>query len=185
MASLSSQYLVDIYDEARGEVYRNLGDMSHPTEEQCDSVTLICTVHVKDTQRAIKRDWFYGDSAGNIYVNVVDLPDPTIRKYDADGYLANESTFPLNQLGFRPDNSKWSVNSDVRMGAGVGTVGATDDGSQAYPVGWSGIGTSSSLSLQITQHASSPTSKPGRHPQQSHRNPGGASFALYGTGQGA
>ena len=160
IASLTSQYLVDIYDEARGELYRNLGDLSHPVVEQCDPVTLICTVHVKDMKAPVKRDWFYGDLAGNIYVSIVDPPDPTIRKYDADGYLVYESTFPLDESGAKPANSKWSASSGARMGSGVGTVGASDDDSQTQPVGWSGIGTSGTLSLRITQREISSISKP-------------------------
>ena len=102
VASLSSKHLVDVYDEERGELYRSFGD-DEPVVVQCDATTLVCTAPVKDMQPATATShvWFYGDSAGNVYVSLTDSPDPTIRKYDAYGYVAYESALPLSRLDAR------------------------------------------------------------------------------------
>lgn len=137
VSSLSSKHLVDVYDERRGEVYRSFGDVDNTIAADCDPATLQCTAHatskesndashLTDAESSLNRTWFYGDSAGNVYVNLTDLPKPTIRKYDDYGYLAFESSFPVNQPGHDTGNSSWNIRPEVRL-AGVGTIGATDD----------------------------------------------------------
>lgn len=151
VASLSSKHLVDVYDSARGEIYRSFGDVAQSSRAECDTVTLRCTLpentgelsdaaRLKQAEATLNRTWFYGDSAGNVYVNLDAASDPTIRKYDSYGYLAFESPFPLSRADFGSGNSGWVVNPEVRL-AGIGTVGAYTDTSQynstnsAYPSG--------------------------------------------------
>lgn len=131
VSSLSSKHLVDVYDQARGEVYRSFGDIDNTISADCDPATLQCTAHttskgLNDAESSLNRAWFYGDSAGNVYVNLADVPKPTIRKYDGYGYLAFESSFPVNQPGHDTGNSSWNIRPEVRL-AGVGTIGANDD----------------------------------------------------------
>jgi len=46
VASLMSQHWVDVYDAAKGEAYRSFGDVINHNQEECDTETLRCTVHV-------------------------------------------------------------------------------------------------------------------------------------------
>ena len=133
IASMASKHLVDIYDEERGDLVRSIGD-PEPIVAVCDASTLVCTekVTVKDPNPAANRLWFYGDSAGNLYVRLIDHPDPTIRKYDPYGYLAYESSFPLK--AFSPPASgsgnAWSINPGARV-AGSGTIDLTGNAPQS------------------------------------------------------
>lgn len=124
IASMASKHLVDVYDEERGELVRSIGD-PEPLVAVCDASTLVCTekVPVKDPNPAANRLWFYGDSAGNLYIRLINPPNPTIRKYDPYGYLAYESSFPLRALNSPASGSgnAWSINPDVRV-ASLGTV---------------------------------------------------------------
>ena len=125
VASLSSQHLVDVYDDARGELYRSFGDIPTPMEK-CDPDILSCTEQPQDSQPTTNRPWFYGDSAGNVYVNVVDpaTPVPTIRKYDAYGIRAYEFALPISAS----NNSNWTVNSAL---AGASTAANSASGKDA------------------------------------------------------
>jgi hypothetical protein len=135
VSSLSSKHLVDVYDEERGEVYRSFGDTEKPVMVQCDSITLSCTAPAKDTRPTATTShfWFYGDGEGNVYVSLADSADPTIRKYDAYGYVAYESALPLSASS-RPGSglvdSSWSLNANVRV-ASAAKPGTTGDGSQS------------------------------------------------------
>ncbi|MGB6481896.1 MAG: carboxypeptidase regulatory-like domain-containing protein [Candidatus Acidiferrales bacterium] len=149
VASLSSQHLVDVYGTAQGEEYRSFGDISDPNVEQCDSATFVCTTrinpqdvgyvdHSTDAAPTVNRSWFYGDSAGNIYINLAYRIVPTIRKYDGYGYRAYESVFPLDQSVSGSGNGAWNVSSGVR----VGGVGTSANGSQSNSTGASSDDTS-------------------------------------------
>lgn len=118
VAGLLSKRLVEVYD-ARGEMIRSFGELSDSTE-------------VTDTKRLINRGWFYGDSAGNVYFNLVFLADPTIRKYDSYGYAAYDIAMPSAQSELENGNSNWRVafKPEVRA-ADVGTIGATGSVSQS------------------------------------------------------
>jgi len=142
VASLLSQHWVDVYDAAKGEAYRSFGDVINHNVEECDTETLRCAVHVytgelsdakhnKMTQAPVNHSWFYGDSAGNVYVDI-DPDTTTFRKYDGYGYLAFESTYP--PLGSGQNNASWKVNPEVRL-AGLGAIEAmqTDNTSQTNP----------------------------------------------------
>lgn len=135
VASLFSTHLVDVYDLALGQLSRSFGDIADPRTIECDSVALRCTTRVytgavsdadqaKNTAPPVNHGWFYGDSSGNIYVNLTDSAAPTIRKYDAYGYLAYESGFGSIQRGSDSANSNWRINPEVRL-AELGTVTAT------------------------------------------------------------
>jgi len=91
---MASKHLVDVYDEEKGELVRSIGD-PEPLVAVCDASTLVCTekVLVKDPNPAANRLWFYGDSVGNLYIRLIDPPNPTIRKYDPYGYLAYRVAF--------------------------------------------------------------------------------------------
>ena len=160
-SSLSSKHLVDVYDQARGEVYRSFGDIDNTIAADCDPATLRCTAHtaskgsndashLTDAESSLNRAWFYGDSAGNVYVNLADVPKPTIRKYDGYGYLAFESSFPVTQPESIAGNAGWNIRPEVRL-AGVGTIGATDDGS------------TSNSTNNSTSSSGDPTSATGGH----------------------
>lgn len=132
VASVYSKHLADIYDEQRGELFRSIGDTEEALVLQCDESSLSCTPPAKMTQQpSANRNWFYGDSAGNLYVTLVDSPSPTIRKYDGYGYLAFESSIPFVRTASGSGNSGWGISPDVRV-AGLGTVGLSTDGSQSY-----------------------------------------------------
>ncbi len=161
VASLSSKYLVDVYNEAKGEVYRSFGDISDPNVEQCDPAILSCTAVKQDTNPLRNRRWFYGDSTGNVYVNPVNPTAPTIRKYDADGFLAYESTLPLNHPVSASDNSNWTVNprmAGARATTGGGAVPGTGPGGGGMRGARMGEGMR--LGVQITQGADSASSNP-------------------------
>jgi hypothetical protein len=154
VSSLFSEHLVDVYDALEGQVYRSFGEVSTLPDADCDPRTLRCTIHTtpgdsKDASHLTggettkNRSWFYGDPAGNVYVNLADSSSPTIRKYDAYGYLAYESAFQLNRSASGSDSSDWSVKPEVRL-AGVGTIGESDYGSQAYAVNSAGDPTTGS-----------------------------------------
>jgi Carboxypeptidase regulatory-like domain len=162
VASLSSKYLVDVYNEGKGEVYRSFGDISDTDVERCDPTILSCTVVKQDTDPLMNRRWFYGDSAGNVYVNPVNLTAPTIRKYDSDGFLAYESILPLNHPASAADNSNWTM--DPRMSGGRATTGGgAVPGTSPGGGGMRGArmqGEGMRLGLQITQGADSARSNP-------------------------
>ncbi len=141
VSSLSSDHLVDVYDPARGDVDRSFGDIADPRSAKCDTATLQCTARIygavertprtpRETLPPQNRSWFYGDSSGNIYINLVDSPAPAFRKYDAYGYLAYESNFASDPRVSGSDNSNWRISPEVRL-AGVGTVTTVDDTSQS------------------------------------------------------
>lgn len=147
VASLFSRHLVEIYDPTRGDPtrgqpFRSFGEIDEPIVAECDSVTLNCTARtqsgdvvdddrLKHVDTSINHGWFYGDSAGNIYVNVTGQPDPTIRKYDGYGYAAYDSTFPLNQAVADTDTSNWSARFRPEARAtGVGSIASSDGGAK-------------------------------------------------------
>ncbi len=131
VSSLSSQHLVDVYDIARGEVDRSFGDIIDPTIEECNSQIFDCTTHpdprdVKDADTSedgkptMNRSWFYGDSAGDIFVDLAFRAAPTIREYDGYGARTFETAFTADALS--PSGS-WSVKPGVRVAGGL--VGMT------------------------------------------------------------
>jgi hypothetical protein len=132
VASLASKHLVDVYDEERGELYRSFGDTDKPIVVQCDASSLTCTEPVKDLRptAAANHVWFYGDSGGNIYLSLTDSSDPSIRKYDAYGYVAYESALPLSRLAFGSGNSSWSLTANLRP-ASAGKLDTAADGPSA------------------------------------------------------
>jgi len=144
VASMFSKNLADVYDEEHGERYRSIGEPP-PSVVQCDQSSLTCTMATKisppNSQPAANRVWFYGDSTGNLYINLADVPSPTVRKYDAYGYLSYESTIPLVRSS--GSNSGWSINPDVRL-AEIGTIGLGADASQSYSTTSSGNNSSCS-----------------------------------------
>ncbi len=158
VASLSSPHLVDVYDTVRGEMNRSFGDVIDPSGAECDMATLRCSPRANagsssdarplrnengNGKPQLNRSWFHGDSAGNVYINLFDPSAPTIRKYDGYGYLAYESSLPLNQQASGSDYSNWNINPEVRV-AGIGTIGMGTDASQMYPNSSSSSGGSSS-----------------------------------------
>lgn len=175
VASLYSKHLVDVYDDARGELYRSFGDITGPVEK-CDPDILSCTEQPQDAQPTTNRPWFYGDSAGNVYVNIVDpaTPVPTIRKYDTYGIRAYEFALPVSAS----NNSNWTVNSGL---AGASTATSSSSGKDAPASGGPAAdapgssptagtpGTRSArgqgegrmrLGVQLTHHADAPKSNP-------------------------
>lgn len=136
VASLYSKHLVDVYDQVQGEVYRSFGDTNNPVEH-CDSDILRCTEDDQNTASITTR-WFYGDSAGDIYVNVANAA-PTIRKYDADGIRAYQFTLPLNQPISAPGS--WSVNAVVPLAGVVTGPGNTTSAATATSSGGGAAGT--------------------------------------------
>jgi hypothetical protein len=141
VGSLGAKHPAEVYDEQRGVVYRSIGDGPAPIDVECDASSLTCSEVGKKSQPATQllgnRSWFFGDSAGNLYVNLADTPSPTIRKYDAYGYLDYESTIPLSRDASGSSTSAWTINPDVRV-AGMGTLSFGSDGSQSYSSGSSG-----------------------------------------------
>ncbi len=138
VASLSSKNLVDIYDATNGEVDRSFGEASDPEVVVCDPGTFICTSHVNsqdvpdsddpsDVGPHLNRSWFYGDSAGNLYLDLTFRILPTIRKYDGYGYRAYESALPVDQ-SFTGGN--WTVRTGIPT-AGLGTISSSTDGSKS------------------------------------------------------
>jgi Carboxypeptidase regulatory-like domain len=125
VASLLSKRLVVVYD-TRGRELRSFGETSDSSQ-------------VTDAKPLRNRGWFYGDSAGNVYFNLVLLSDPTIRKYDRYGYAAYDITLPSTQPVAGNGNSNWDVGfrPEVRV-PGEGTIGAADSGSQNGANGSSG-----------------------------------------------
>jgi hypothetical protein len=155
VASLYSKYFVDVYNEAHGEVYRSFGDISGPVEK-CDPAILRCTEETQDTQPKANRPWFNGDSAGNVYVDIIDPKAPTIRKYDDEGIRAYEFTLPLNQ----GNNSDWTVNSTAvggRATTGAGQAQGTGAGSGGMRSGRQGR---MQLGLELMHHGQAPDAKP-------------------------
>lgn len=133
VSSLSSQHLVDVYDIARGEVDRSFGDIIDPTIEECNSQIFDCTTHpdprdVKDADTSengkptMNRSWFYGNSVGDIFVDLAFRAAPTIREYDGYGARTFETAFTADALS--PSGS-WSVKPGVRVAGGL--VGMTND----------------------------------------------------------
>ncbi len=130
VSSLSSQHLVDVYDIVRGEVDRSFGDIGDPNIQECDSQIFACTAHpdprdVKDADTSangkptINRSWFYGDSAGDIFVDLAFRAAPTIRGYDGYGARTFETAFTADALS--PSGS-WSVKPGVRVAGGLVTM---------------------------------------------------------------
>jgi hypothetical protein len=130
VSSLSSQYLVDVYDIARGEVDRSFGNIGDPSIQVCDPKTFICTTHpdprdLKDASLpengnpTVNRSWFYGDSAGDIFVDIAFRAAPTIREYDGYGVRTFESAFTSNASS---QSGSWSVNPGVRVAGGLVTT---------------------------------------------------------------
>lgn len=130
VSSLSSQHLVDVYDIANGEVDRSFGDIGDPGIQECDAQTFACITHpdprdLKDASVAengnptINRSWFYGDSAGDIFVELAFRAAPTVREYDGYGARAFESAFTSNASS---QSGSWSVNSGVRVAGGLVTT---------------------------------------------------------------
>jgi hypothetical protein len=88
VTTLTSKRLVEVIDD-RGNVLRSFGD---PTEIE------------NDPQKETLHDFgtISGDSTGDIYFAFSSLPDPTLRKYDAYGYVAYESSIPKDEFGVAP-----------------------------------------------------------------------------------
>lgn len=156
VASLTSKHLVDVYDQERGELYRSFGDLSEPARIQCDTRTLICSPAAppKGMLPAADTDhfWFNGDSDGNVYVSLLNPADPTIRKYDAYGALAYDSTFlltPSMRQSFPSSNSGWKLNANL-MVPGVGMIDLTNIGLSPYSKGPSSDGAPGALLLQTS-----------------------------------
>ncbi len=186
VASLFSKHLADIYDEERGELYRSIGETEQPVLVECDQSSLSCTMATKKSPPVGSRIWFYGDTAGNLFISLVDSPSPTIRKYDGYGYLVFESTVPLVHTASASNKSGWNINPGARL-ADVGTIGLANGGSPSRPTsatspnsasssgpsstdgpmsgglavpGGAGGGDGMQFGLSLTQRATPPEAKP-------------------------
>lgn len=137
VSSLSSQHLVDVYDIARGEVDRSFGDIGDPNIQQCDPQTFACTTHpdprdLKDANTpddgkpTMNRTWFYGDSTGDIFVDLAFRVAPTIREYDGYGARTFETAFTADALS---SSGSWSAKPGVRVAGGL--IGMTNDSAKS------------------------------------------------------
>lgn len=166
IASLYSDHMVDVYDQTQGELDRSFGEISGPVEH-CDPAILRCTTDEQQTADLANRPWFYGDPAGNIYVNVDASPAPTIRKYDSYGIRDFEFTMPADHVVSASGNSNWSVaGKGPANSSSGGSASSTAPGSDSASTGSGGKRGRGQgqgmmrLGLQITQHAAAPDFKP-------------------------
>lgn len=167
VASLSSQHLVDVYDPAHGELDHSFGEIIDPVIEQCDAQTFACTSHpdprdLKDAdvpengKPSINRSWFYGDSAGDIFVDLGFRAAPTIRAYDGYGSRAFETAFTTDTSS---QSGNWSVNPGVRVAGGL--IATTNGAAKSSPSNSSSSPADSTSSVDTTS-ATSPAAQGGR-----------------------